>query len=212
MLEVEERKNVMPYGADVAFHCQKCGGFVDEYGKCQFCGSQNHLRYKPKSDIQIYVEVDGNKKFYFNHVLKTGEISTTPPKIDVTSLSDISNDYVIGRQASSGSFELEFAATEDALFKGELMQNTKLFTLNMSVKNHPKVFRMRCESFSMMGMEKLSKSSLLTFSPTIIIHDMDGWVDASMEAPDDARCPNCGAPIRKTYGLCDYCGGWVEYR
>lgn len=208
---VEERKIIMPYGADVAFHCQKCGGFVDEYGKCQFCGSQNHHRYEPKSDIQLYVEVDGNKKFYFNHVLKIDAISTAPPKIDVTSSSDTSNHYVIGKRDSE-SFELEFAATEDALFKGELMQNTKLFTLNMSVKNLPKVFRMRCESFSMMCMEKSSESSLLTLSPTIMIHDMDGWVDASLEAPDDARCPNCGAPIRKTYGLCDYCGGWVEYR
>ena len=208
---VEERKIIMPYGADVAFHCQKCGGFVDEYGKCQFCGSQNHLRYKFQNDLQLYVEVDGNKKFYFNHVLKMDAICATPPEIDVASLSDISDRHVIGRQPSDGLFELEFAATDDALYKGELMQNTKLFTLNISMKNHPKVFRVRCEDF-FLGNVKMSEGKFTTFSPTIMIHDIDGWVDASMEAPDDARCPNCGAPIRKTYGLCDYCGGWVEYR
>lgn len=210
MLEVEERKIIMPYGADVAFHCQKCGGFVDEYGKCQFCGSQNQLRYKPKEDIQFYIEVDGEKKFYFNHIVSFGSMEMESPTIDVTMLEDTTS-HNISSPKRGGLFDFEFVATEDSMFKTKLIQDAKLFTLNVSIKNLNKVFRARCENFRS-GMGEKNVNSLMTFSPTMEVHDIDGWVDASMEAPEGARCPNCGAPIRKTYGLCDYCGGWVEYR
>lgn len=208
---VEERKIIMPYGADVAFHCQKCGGFVDEYGKCQFCGSQNQLRYQPKQDVQFYIEVDGEKKFYFNHLISVGAMGLEPTTIDVTMLGDTTSHH-ISSNPMGGFFDFTFAATPDSMFKTELMQDAKLFTLNVSIKHMKKVFRARCENFRLNMAEKLDVNSTLSFSPRMEVHDIDGWIDASMEAPEGARCPNCGAPIRKTYGLCDYCGGWVEYR
>lgn len=211
MLEVEERKKEMPYGADVAFHCQRCGGFVDESGKCLFCGSQNRLRYKPTSDLQFYIEIDKEKKFYFNHITRMDSIDIDAPMIEVESFEDTTKRYIQGRSTSFGTLDFEFKANKDTIFKTDLLRDTRLFTLNMALKGMPKIMRMRIDYIGntthIMGSDKED-----IFQMKMIIHDMDGWVNSNLEAPDGARCPNCGAPVRKTYGLCDYCGGWVEYR
>lgn len=207
MLEVEERKNVMPYGADVAFHCQRCGGFVDESGKCLFCGSQNRLRYKPTSDLQFYIEIDKEKKFYFNHITRAASVDIDAPMIEVESFEDTTKRYIQGRSTSFGTLDFEFKANKDTIFKTDLLRDTRLFTLNMALKGMPKIMRMRIDYI---GDIRSYVEDI--FKMKMIIHDVDGWVDSDMEAPNGARCPNCGAPVRRTYGLCDYCGGWVEYR
>ena len=209
MLEVEERRNEMPYGTDVAFHCQRCGGFVDKSGKCLFCGSQNRLRYKPTSDLQFYIEIDKEKKFYFNHITEMASVDIDNPMIEVTSSEDTMNHYIQGISTSYGTLDFEFKANKDTIFKTDLLRDTRLFTLNMAIKGMPKIMRMRIDYIGNITAISHKKD---TFRMKMIIHDMDGYVDSDMEAPDGARCPNCGAPVRKTYGLCDYCGGWVEYR
>ena len=107
--------------------------------------------------------------------------------------------------------DFEFKANKDTIFKTDLLRNTRLFTLNMALKGIPKIMRMRIDYIgNTTHIMSSYKEDICQMK--MIIHDMDGYVDSDMEAPDGARCPNCGALVRKTYGLCDYCGGWVEYR
>ena len=203
-----DRKIAMPYGEEFAFHCQRCGATVDESGKCHYCGSKNKIRYNPTSDLQFYIEIDDDKKFYFNHITDVGDVNIDAPQLEITTISDVHTKYISGY--GSSNFDFSFYATDDALLKSEILQEAKLFTLNIAIKGMSKVVRVRAENFSL-GIPEVSQLEPMKFHPSMEIHDYDGWVDPTMTAPESTRCPNCGAIVRKTYGLCDYCGGWVEY-
>lgn len=205
----EERKIEMPYGVEVAYHCQRCGAPVAAYGKCYYCGSEEKLRYEPTSDLQFYIELDGEKKFYFNHITEMGEVDFKESQIDVTALGDDKRIFVgIG---NIPDFSFAFNATDDGLYKANMMEEAKLITFNITMKKLPKVARFRVEDFRL-GMPEVEQNTAFKFRPRMQIHDFDGWVNPYLTAPDNARCPNCGAIVRKAYGVCDYCGGWVEYK
>ena len=206
---VDERKIIMPYGADVAFHCQKCGGFVDEYGKCQFCGSQNQLRYEPQKSMQLYIEMDKDKKFYFNHV----DSMSYEPRTDCIDYGrEIDGRIIPGFNTNQGLMRLRGLASDDAAFKFDMIMNAHKFVVNGVIPAQDKTYRFGVDYVANLKYEPSSIGNIGFMELTLYVGNMDGWVGASMEAPEGARCPNCGAPIRKTYGLCDYCGGWVEYR
>lgn len=211
MLKIEERQIKMPYGVESAYHCQKCGGITDEYGKCYYCHSENKIRYKEPEALQMYIEIDGERKFYFNHVNRMMDICVEPQTIDITTLSDYYEKPVI-KSVGYGRFSLDFLITEDSMFKANMMgEQEKPITLNIVSPQMPKSMRMRVEDVRIQPTA-ISPYEVSRAEASMAIHDMDGWITPTFEAPDDARCPNCGAIVRKTYGVCDYCGGWVEYR
>ena len=209
MRYIEERKIEMPYGAEVAFHCQKCGGTTDEYGKCHFCGSQNVLRYKPRKAMQLYIELDKHRKFYFNHA-ETMEYTPQNDFIDITMLEDTTRKLI--RDTKEGIMKFEGLATDDSLFKMLLMQESRFFTVNGIMSGTDKVLRFRVDYVTdWKYKQKEINDPFQKIELDMYVHDMDGWV-GSLTTPEGAICPNCGARLNKLCGVCDYCGGWVEYR
>lgn len=204
-----ERKIKLPYGVEFAYHCQKCGGITDEYGKCYYCGSLNKLRYDSKATVQMYIELDDEKKFYFNHVLEIGAI-TEPETIETTCMMDTTRHYL--RSEQNGRFNFTYLLTDDSAFKSSLLsvKRIKPLTINLITPHFPKVYRFRAEY--LMNNIEISNSECATAEMAMYIHDNEGWSSPTLTAPDNARCPNCGAIVSKAYGICDYCGGWVEYR
>lgn len=204
----EDRKLIMPYGIESAFHCQKCGGITDEYGKCYYCGSLNKIRYAPNTTVQMYIELDDEKKFYFNNFREIGAISE-PETIDATCLMDNTKHYL--RTKGSGEFSFSYWLTDDSVFKTTMInETTKPITINLVLSHMPMVYRFRTE-YLISNME-ITETGCAIAEASMNIHDLEGWTTPTLTAPDDARCPNCGAIVRKAYGCCDYCGGWVEYR
>lgn len=212
MSKIEERQIKMPYGVESAYHCQKCGGITDEYGKCYYCHSENKIRYEPQKQLQFYIELDGEKKFYFNHIYEMDGMGLEPQSIEVTTRESNHREYIAGYQSTLDCFNFRFIPTDDSMFKVNMIQELKKpFTFNIVLRENSRVFRIRAEQLEL-NFSDVSQIEIFTMAANMRIHDYDGLVKADLIAPDDARCPNCGAIVHKAYGCCDYCGGWVEYR
>lgn len=205
---IEERKIKLPYGIETAYHCQRCGGVTDEYGKCYYCGSLNKLRYAPNATVQMYIELDDEKKFYFNNVREISAINE-PETIDVTCIMDDTKRYI--RAKGHDKFSFSYWLTDDSVFKTTMInETTKPITINLVARPISKVYRFRAEY--LISNTEITETGCARAEASMIIHDTEGWSVPTLTAPDNARCPNCGAIVGKAYGVCDYCGGWVEYR
>lgn len=212
-----DRKIEMPYGSELAFHCQKCGGAVDEYGKCHYCGSENKIRYYSNDNwlyglqrqLQFYIELDKEKKFYFNHV-KDMEMESVPEIIEFTMLEDTTRHFA--KSPSRHTLRATFYLDENSLFKAHEMETNTEYKAYLCFKTPQKEYTQKMYvDYASIDYHTISQNSLAEGSVRFIIGQVDDG-KSDMTAPDSTRCPNCGAIVRKAYGCCDYCGGWVEYR
>lgn len=205
----------MKYGKLYTFHCERCGSNIElGNGKCAYCHSKVSSRTRQQADRQfrVFIEIDPQTMFYFHQVNEVS-MNHEPNEIDCTMLEDIVPRKIITSYANSNA-NFSVLYTQDAMFKYEYIREKmkKTFDVFYEVDDMDRVFKFRAEGIDM-GMPNISQNELLMGDIDLRIHDIDGWIDSKniITVPKGRTCPNCGATLRKNFGLCDYCGGWVEF-
>lgn len=207
----------MKFGDVLTYHCQCCGSNMDiENGKCWYCGSTKMIRIPHKDNEQIRLFADlGDRKFYFHEVLTLETIEEEPAYIDTARFYDGTLRRCISSRRV-GNAGLTIAITNDSVKKLKMIQEKSLNTYKpvlMGIEIPSKTdLTFAFKAYLADRKANLVTNCLATMDLGLILDDVIGWGKHDFNVvPEETSCPNCGAKVTKQFGLCDYCGGWIEY-
>lgn len=205
----------LKYGKLKAFHCEKCGSGIElGNGKCAYCHSTVSFRKPPNEKVRVFIELDPETRFYF-HQIKLANLEQAPVEyIDTTMLGDMTKSYIHGiRGYNDGTVKLECLMTQDTIFKAKYIEDKmkNKFNVFFEIEGMDSICKMSSD-YIRLGMPSISMNELATIDIDIGIHNYDGFINNNIhKVPKGRTCPNCGAELREHFGICDYCGGWVEF-
>lgn len=203
------------YGKLRAFHCEKCGSGIElGNGECAYCHSKVSFRKPPNEKVRVFIELDSETRFYF-HQVKVANLEQEPMEyIDVTSFEDTTIKYTKRvTPYNNGTINLGCLMTKDTIFKARYIEDKmkNQFNVFFEMEGMDSIFKMSSD-YIRLGMPNISVNELASIDITMGIHNCDGFIKNNIhKVPKGTTCPNCGAELREHFGMCDYCGGWVEF-
>lgn len=205
----------MQYEKTLAFHCHCCGGLLDiRNAKCDFCGQPNSFRTwyfqnNQKKLFRLFVKAKDGTRIYLH---EANNISTysQPNVIEATTLSGEISRYYNGR-GYDNSISVDLIMTKNLMEKIDYINTKKGLELSVESDSFDKTFNFTCDKLNV-GMPDIQQNSLMTVPMIVIPNEYKGLVGKDEYVDDGCTCPNCGGVLRKRFGLCDYCGGWVEQK
>lgn len=203
----------MKYIKTIAYHCHNCGAPVDERSThCSYC----RQRVENKSPLQgmnrqvrVFAELKNNRKVYL-HETSVVIPTENPITLDCTRIESRYQERVKAMKDNM-SIELEMLMRKESLDKYKFVHETGINKVSIETEGLNNAFEFECDYLSDLkceyALEEIAKAKFNLYPKNII-----GWVDKSKDiyVNDGTTCPNCGAPLRQRFGLCDYCGGWVQ--
>lgn len=200
-----------------AYHCKHCGA-PTKPGKelCDWCGMGIASKYNPipekyrkylKKSVRVLIDA-GADFIYFDSVSSVGGICTEPEEIEVTTLDSSSQNFVLGREIYTPSWNFTMPYTKRGLELFNKLDKDKTYNMRLELLDIDKAFEMSIKPQELTPMA-ISQDCLMECEVSFAPERIDGFKD--LMTPDTMTCPNCGAPVKSHYGACDFCSGWLEY-
>lgn len=198
-----------------SYHCRNCGGMV-EPGQdiCDFCKRKSaYKKYKGKGIQQMKARllIDSDEDFVvFDGITSMSSDEIAPESIEVTLLGDEERQFFISGAYNPPSLEIEFLITDRSIYQLSKLDLRKTYKTRLEM-----IYGENSMSYDIDGC--LTEINTMTMRETgfatqsITLLQVGEKKLNTRYVPDGMTCPNCGAPIKSRYGVCDYCSGWIEW-
>ena len=198
----------MEYVKSLKWHCHHCGAGVDPRDKhCSYCGSPTkHRAILGDKNIRVFAETE-KRKVYLHEVTEISVFQQEPRMIETARLEDTRLSRVVG--FDRGVFSMDMRLTENSFEKADLLADDGN-KLSISIETDFGNYKIGCSN-AYIGTIECRQGEVVTFPVQFEIEQFGGLEKDTIWLNDGCTCPNCGAKLRKRFGLCDYCGGWSQY-
>ena len=192
-----------------AYHCPNCGGVTNPMeNSCKYCDSIILLReYQGKlKQRQVRIMIDcGEDYIYFDRIMSLQQkisnnfgsyrdIDGLIHRIALPEDREVDVDILLDNRGIELIRKIDFGKIYDT--------RIEYLGLDKAIEMKSYIPQFQIEPINDVGTIITGNLSFISASDTKMFNGL---------VPDDATCPNCGAPVKSKYGCCDWCGGWLEY-